>query len=134
MSTTQATFEAACAFAESLDKRPVSTPDRPGFIVHRLLIPYLLDAIREYEHGLGSLDSIDAAMRLGCGHPMGPFRLADYIGLDTVYHIANVLFEEYREPRFAPPSQLKRMVMSGRLGRKTGNGFYFYTYEDLQNP
>lgn len=127
MSTTQATFDTASSFATSLSREPVATPDRPGFIVNRLLIPYLLDAIREHEHGLGSIETIDTAMKLGCGHPMGPFALVDYIGLDTTYYIANVLFEELRESRFAPPPLLKRMVTSGRLGRKSGNGFYSYT-------
>jgi 3-hydroxybutyryl-CoA dehydrogenase len=126
MSTTQGTFDAAWAFAESLAKTPVGCPDRPGFIVNRLLLPYLLDAIREYEHGLGSIETIANAMKLGCGHPMGPLKLVDYIGLDTTYFMANVLFEEYREPRFAPPPLLKRMVMIGRLGHKSGKGFYSY--------
>ena len=122
--TTQETFDTACSFVESLSRKPVRAPDRPGFIVNRLLIPYLLDAIREYEHGLGSIDTIDTAMKLGCGHPMGPFALVDYIGLDTIYYISNILFEEYGQARFAPPPLLRRMVMSGRLGRKSGNGFY----------
>ncbi|MBI4265205.1 MAG: 3-hydroxybutyryl-CoA dehydrogenase [Acidobacteria bacterium] len=127
MSTTQATFDTALSFAESLSRQPVPTPDRPGFIVNRLLLPYLLDAIREHENGLGSIEAIDTAMKLGCSHPMGPFALVDCIGLDTTYYIANVLFEELREPRFAPPPLLKRMVTSGRLGRKSGHGFYSYT-------
>jgi len=100
--------------------------DRPGFIVNRLLVPYLLDAIRAYEHGLGTIEDIDNGMKLGCGHPMGPFTLLDFVGLDTTYYIANIMFEEFREPRFAPPPLLKRMVLAGYHGRKTKRGFYTY--------
>lgn len=124
--TSTETYDALFAFAKSLGKDPVTAPDRSGFIVNRLLIPYLLDAIRCYEGGLGSLEDIDAAMKLGCGHPMGPFTLADFIGLDTTLSIANIMFDEYREARFAPPPLLKQMVLAGYLGRKSGRGFYTY--------
>jgi len=118
--------EQAFAFVRSLDKEPVACRDNSGFIVNRLLIPYLLDAVRAYEEGAGSIEDIDQAMQLGCGYPMGPFTLLDLIGLDTTYYIANIMFEEYREKRFAPPPLLKQMVQAGRLGRKSGRGFYEY--------
>jgi 3-hydroxybutyryl-CoA dehydrogenase len=126
LTTSDETYQQAIVFARSLGKEPITAPDRSGFIVNRLLVPYLLDAIRAYEHGLGSLEDIDAAMKLGCGHPMGPFTLLDYVGLDTTYYIACIMFEEFREPSFAPPPLLKRMVLAGRLGRKAGQGFYSY--------
>ena len=126
LATTDETYRAVFAFAQSLGKEPITAPDRPGFIVNRLLVPYLLDAIREYESGLGTLEDIDKGMKLGTGYPMGPFTLLDYVGLDTTYYIANIMFEEYREPRFAPPPLLKRMVLAGRLGKKSGRGFYDY--------
>ena len=126
LSTAEAAFERAVAFARSLGKQPVTAPDRPGFIVNRLLIPYLLSAVRAYEQGCGTLEDIDAAMTRGCGHPMGPFALADFIGLDTTWHIANIMFEEFRDPAYAPPPLLKRLVLAGRLGRKTGHGFFKY--------
>lgn len=119
--------EQAAAFVRSLDKEPVMAGDNSGFIVNRLLMPYLLDAIRAYEEGVGSVEDIDQAMKLGCGYPMGPFTLVDFVGLDTVYYIANIMFEEYREKRFAPPPLLKQMVLAGRLGRKSGRGFYDYS-------
>jgi 3-hydroxybutyryl-CoA dehydrogenase len=124
--TSPATVEALTAFARALGKEPVTAPDRSGFIVNRLLIPYLLDAVRAYENGLGTRDDIDTAMTLGCGHPMGPLTLVDFIGLDTTLSIANIMFDEYRETRFAPPSLLKQMVLAGYLGRKSGRGFYTY--------
>jgi 3-hydroxybutyryl-CoA dehydrogenase len=127
LATTDATYKTVFEFAQSLGKEPITAPDRPGFIVNRLLVPYLLDAIREYEAGLGTLEDIDKGMKLGTGYPMGPFTLLDYVGLDTTYYIANIMFEEYREPRFAPPPLLKRMVLAGRLGKKSGRGFYDYT-------
>jgi 3-hydroxybutyryl-CoA dehydrogenase len=127
LATSDATYQSVFAFAQSLAKEPITAPDRPGFIVNRLLVPYLLDAIREYESGLGTLEDIDKGMKLGTGYPMGPFTLLDYVGLDTTYYIANIMFEEYREPRFAPPPLLKRMVLAGRLGRKSGRGFYEYS-------
>jgi 3-hydroxybutyryl-CoA dehydrogenase len=127
LATADQTYQAVFGFAQSLGKEPITAPDRPGFIVNRLLVPYLLDAIREYESGLGTLEDIDQGMKLGTGYPMGPFTLLDYVGLDTTYYIANIMFEEYREPRFAPPPLLKRMVLAGRLGRKSGRGFYDYS-------
>jgi 3-hydroxybutyryl-CoA dehydrogenase len=126
LSTTEPTYLALFAFAQSLGKEPITAPDRPGFIVNRLLVPYLLDAIRAYENGLGTLDDIDKGMKLGCGYPMGPFTLLDFVGLDTTYYIANIMFEEFREPAYAPPPLLKRMVLAGRVGKKVGKGFYDY--------
>jgi 3-hydroxybutyryl-CoA dehydrogenase len=126
LTTSDETYQTVFAFAKSLGKTPITAPDRPGFIVNRLLVPYLLDAIRAYEHGLGTIEDIDAGMTLGCGHPMGPFTLLDFVGLDTTYYIANIMFDEFREPAYAPPPLLKRMVLAGRLGRKSGQGFYKY--------
>ena len=126
LSTSQATFDALFAFATAIGKEPVIAPDRGGFIVNRLLIPYLLDAVRCLEGGVGTVEDIDKSMMLGCGYPMGPFTLLDYVGLDTTYFIANILFEEFRETRFAPPPLLKRMVLAGYLGKKSGRGFYTY--------
>jgi 3-hydroxybutyryl-CoA dehydrogenase len=116
--------EAAAAWVEAVGKVPVRTKDSTAFIVNRLLVPYLLDAIRVYEAGLATLEDIDQAMKLGCGYPMGPFTLLDLVGLDTTMYVAEVMFEEFREPRYAPPPLLKRMVMAGHLGRKSGRGFY----------
>jgi 3-hydroxybutyryl-CoA dehydrogenase len=126
LTTSDETYRTLYAFAQSLGKEPITAPDKPGFIVNRLLVPYLLDAIRAHEHGLGTVEDIDKGMKLGCNHPMGPFTLLDYVGLDTTYYIANIMFEEYREPAYAPPPLLKRMVLAGRLGRKSGQGFYKY--------
>jgi len=126
LTTSDETYQAVFAFAESLGKEPITAPDKPGFIVNRLLVPYLLDAIRSYEHGLGTIEDIDKGMKLGTGYPMGPFTLLDFVGLDTTYYIANIMFEEYREPVYAPPPLLKRMVLAGRLGKKSGHGFYKY--------
>ena len=126
LTTSDETYQTVFAFAQSLGKEPITAPDRPGFIVNRLLVPYLLDAIRAYENGLGTLEDIDKGMKLGCGYPMGPFTLLDFVGLDTTYYIANIMFEEFREPAYAPPPLLKRMVLAGRLGRKSGQGFYRY--------
>jgi 3-hydroxybutyryl-CoA dehydrogenase len=126
LTTSEETFQTVLAFARSLGKEPIVAPDRPGFIVNRLLVPYLLDAVRAYENGLGTLQDIDKGMTLGCGYPMGPFALLDFVGLDTTYYIANIMFEEFREPAYAPPPLLKRMVLAGRLGRKSGRGFYEY--------
>jgi 3-hydroxybutyryl-CoA dehydrogenase len=126
LTTSEETAQALRAFATSLGKEPIAAPDRPGFIVNRLLVPYLLDAIREYERGLGTIEDIDNGMKLGCGHPMGPFTLLDFVGLDTTYYIADIMFDEFKEERFAPPPLLKRMVLAGRLGRKTKRGFYTY--------
>jgi 3-hydroxybutyryl-CoA dehydrogenase len=127
LTTSDETYRTLFDFAQSLGKEPITAPDRPGFIVNRLLVPYLLDAIRAYEHGLGTLEDIDKGMKLGCGYPMGPFTLLDFVGLDTTYYIANIMFEEFREPAYAPPPLLKRMVLAGYLGRKSGRGFYTYT-------
>ena len=124
--TDEAVLVQASEFVRSLGKEPVQCKDNSGFIVNRLLIPYLLDAIRAYEESVGTLEDIDQAMRLGCGHPMGPFTLLDFVGLDTTYYIANIMYEEYREKRFAPPPLLKQMVQAGRLGKKSGQGFYKY--------
>ncbi len=126
LTTSQATYDAVFAFARAIGKEPIGAPDRGGFIVNRLLVPYLLDAIRCLEEGLGTVEDIDKGMKLGCGYPMGPFTLLDFVGLDTTYFIANILFDEFRETRFAPPPLLKRMVLAGHLGRKSGRGFYNY--------
>jgi 3-hydroxybutyryl-CoA dehydrogenase len=122
--TSDETFERAFEFARSVGKEPIACRDNSGFVVNRLLVPYLLDAIRALEEGVGSVEDIDKGMQLGCGYPMGPFTLLDFVGLDTTYYIANIMFEEYREKRFAPPPLLKQMVLAGRLGRKSGRGFY----------
>ncbi|HEY2993738.1 MAG TPA: 3-hydroxybutyryl-CoA dehydrogenase [Methylomirabilota bacterium] len=124
--TDEAAAHTATEFARSVGKVPVQAKDATAFIVNRLLVPYLLDAIRVYEGGLASLEDIDQAMKLGCGYPMGPFTLLDLVGLDTAMYVAEVMFDEFREPRYAPPPLLKRMVMAGQLGRKTGRGFYTY--------
>ncbi len=125
-------FAELISFVQRLGKTAVRVSDRTGFIVNRLLVPYLLDAIRVVDEGLSSVEDIDTAMKLGCGHPMGPLTLADFIGLDTTYHIAQVMFDEFRQPRFAPPPLLRRMVLVGRIGRKAGRGFY--DYADPKNP
>ncbi|MHB0969498.1 MAG: 3-hydroxyacyl-CoA dehydrogenase family protein [Thermoanaerobaculia bacterium] len=124
--TSDAAFDAAFAFAKSLGKEPIACRDNSGFVVNRLLVPYLLDAIRAYEEGVGSIEDIDKGMQLGCGHPMGPFTLLDFVGLDTTYYISKIMFDEYREKRFASPPLLKAMVLAKRLGRKSGAGFYDY--------
>lgn len=125
-------FETAVEFGKKLGKVPVRTSDKTGFIVNRLLVPYMLDAIRAYEEGVGSIPDIDNAMKLGCGYPMGPFTLLDFVGLDTTYYITHVMFEEFKEPRFASPALLKRLVLAGWYGRKTGKGFY--DYKDPNSP
>jgi 3-hydroxybutyryl-CoA dehydrogenase len=125
-------YEDAVAFATSLGKTPVRTSDRTGFIVNRLLVPYMLDAIRALEEGVASVVDIDNAMKLGCGYPMGPLTLGDFVGLDTTYYISEIMFNEFREKRFSSPPLLKRMVMAGLYGRKSGRGFYDYT--DPKNP
>jgi 3-hydroxybutyryl-CoA dehydrogenase len=127
LTTSAQTFDAAIEFVRRLGKEPIATPDRSGFIVNRLLVPYLLDAVRALEQGTGSVPDIDRGMQLGAGHPMGPFALLDFVGLDTILSIGEIMFEEYREPRFAPPGLLRRMVASGLHGRKSGRGFYDYT-------
>lgn len=130
ISTSEETFRAGMEFARSLGKEPVACKDNSGFIVNRLLVPYMLDSIRALETGVGSLTDIDTAMRLGCGYPMGPLTLSDFVGLDTLLRVAEIMFEEYRETRFGPPPLLKRMVAAGYLGRKSGQGFYDYTGSD----
>ncbi|MGH7531292.1 MAG: 3-hydroxyacyl-CoA dehydrogenase family protein [Gemmatimonadales bacterium] len=127
VTTSEETFKRAFAFAASLGKEPVSAKDNSGFIVNLLLVPYLLDAIRAVERGVGTVPDIDKAMQLGCGYPMGPLTLLDFVGLDTTYHIAEIMFQEYREPRYAPPPLLKRMVLAGMYGKKSGKGFYDYS-------
>jgi 3-hydroxybutyryl-CoA dehydrogenase len=124
--TDEATVTTATEWVRAVGKVPVQTKDSTAFIVNRLLVPYLLDAVRVYEGGLATLEDIDQAMKLGCGYPMGPFTLLDLVGLDTAMFVAEVMFEEFREPRYAPPPLLKRMVMAGHLGRKSGRGFYRY--------
>ena len=126
IATDPAVFEEAVAFGAKVGKTPVRTSDRTGFIVNRLLVPYLLDAVRALEEGVGTVVDIDEGMRLGCGHPMGPLTLLDFVGLDTTFYIANIMFDEFREKRFAPPPLLKQMVQAGRLGKKSGRGFYEY--------
>jgi 3-hydroxybutyryl-CoA dehydrogenase len=127
IATAPEVFDTAVEFGKKLGKVPVRTVDKPGFIVNRLLVPYLLDAIRAYEEGVGSIADIDESMKLGCGYPMGPFTLLDFVGLDTTYYITHVMYDEFKERRFASPPLLKRMVLAGWYGRKTGKGFYDYT-------
>jgi len=131
--TDEDVYEQAVGFGKKLGKVPVRAGDKTGFIVNRLLVPYMLDAIRALEEGVGSIVDIDNAMKLGCGYPMGPFTLGDFVGLDTTYYIAEIMFNEFREKRFAPPPLLKRMVLAGLYGRKSGRGFYDYT-KDAKNP
>ena len=128
--TSDSTFDLAFAFARSLGKVPIACTDNSGFVVNRLLVPYMLDAIRGYEEGIGSIEDIDTGMKLGCGYPMGPFILGDFVGLDTLYYIAEIMFDEYREKRFAPPPLLKRMYLAGYHGRKVGKGFYDYSGDE----
>ena len=131
--TDEAVYETAVDFGKRLGKVPVRASDKTGFIVNRLLVPYMLDSIRALEEGVGSIVDIDNAMKLGCGYPMGPLTLGDFVGLDTTYYIAEIMFNEFREKRFAPPPLLKRMVLAGLYGRKSGRGFYDYTV-DPKNP
>jgi len=131
--TEETVYEEAVEFAKKLGKVPVKASDKTGFIVNRLLVPYMLDAIRALEEGVGSIVDIDTSMKLGLGYPMGPFTLGDFVGLDTTYYIAEIMFNEFREKRFAPPPLLKRMVLAGLYGRKSGRGFYDYT-KDPKNP
>ncbi len=126
VTTSGETFDAAMEFSRRLGKEPIVARDRSGFIVNLLLVPFLLDAIRALERGVGTAADIDRGMQLGCGHPMGPLALADFVGLDTTARIADIMFEEYRESRYAPPPLLRRMVTAGLLGRKSGRGFYDY--------
>ena len=132
IATADDVYETAYEFGKKLGKVPVRASDKTGFIVNRLLVPYLLDAIRAYEEGAGSIEDIDHAMKLGCGYPMGPFTLLDFVGLDTTYYITHVMYDEFKERRFASPPLLKRLVMAGWYGRKSGKGFY--DYADPANP
>ncbi len=132
ISTDAAVYEEMVAFAGKLGKTAVRAHDSTGFIVNRLLVPYLLDAIRALEEGVGSIEDIDNSMKLGCGHPMGPLALLDFVGLDTTYYISQIMFEEFKERRFAAPALLRRMVLAGWNGRKSGRGFY--DYADAKNP
>jgi 3-hydroxybutyryl-CoA dehydrogenase len=124
MATSHEVFSAAYSFAEALGKKPIAAKDNSGFVVNLLLVPYMLDAIRQLERGVASMEDIDRAMTLGLGHPMGPLTLCDFVGIDTVYRISRIMFDEYREGRYAPPPLLKRIVSMGRFGKKTGKGFY----------
>lgn len=130
--TDPAVVQTVLEYGRKVGKTPILAKDRAGFIVNRLLVPYLLDSIRALEDGFGSIEDIDNGMKLGCNHPMGPLTLNDFVGLDTTYYIAEIMYNEYRETRFAPPSLLKRMVIAGLYGRKSGKGFY--DYADPQNP
>ena len=127
IATADEVYQTAYEFAKKLGKVPVRTSDKTGFIVNRLLVPYMLDAIRAYEEGVGSIEDIDNAMKLGCGYPMWPFTLLDFVGLDTTYYITHLMYDEFKERRFASPPLLKRLVMAGWYGRKTGKGFYDYS-------
>ena len=134
IATDPKTMDAVVAFAQKLGKVPVRTSDKTGFIVNRLLVPYMLDAIRAYEEGVGSIGDIDLAMKFGCGYPMGPLTLLDFVGLDTVYYITQVMFDEFKERRFAAPALLKRMVLAGWYGKKSGKGFYDWSKADSPAP
>ena len=127
IATSQATIDTAFEFSKSIGKTAVLAKDNSGFIVNLLLVPYMLDSIRVLEQGVAGIEDIDLGMKLGCNHPMGPLALADFVGLDTTYNIANIMFEEYREKRYAPPPLLRKMVLAGYFGRKSGKGFYDYT-------
>ncbi len=130
VTTSDETIEAGVKFAESQGKLAVQTKDKAGFIVNRLLVPYMLDAIRAYEEGVGAIGEIDEAMKAGAGHPMGPLTLADFVGLDTLGSICDVMFEEFRERRFAQPPTLRKMLAAGWYGKKSGTGFYDYSGEE----
>jgi len=135
IATDEAVYEEMVAFGGKLGKTAVRAHDSTGFIVNRLLVPYLLDAIRALEEGVGSIEDIDNSMKLGCGHPMGPLTLLDFVGLDTTYYIANIMFDEFRERRFARPPLLRKMLAAGWYGRKSGIGFYDYSGEaPVENP
>jgi 3-hydroxybutyryl-CoA dehydrogenase len=130
IATSEETFEAAFAFARAVGKAPIAAKDNSGFVVNLLLVPYMLDAIRQLERGVASIEDIDTGMMLGCGYPMGPFTLCDFVGNDTTLRIAEIMYDEYREQRYAPPPLLKRMVAMGRHGRKAGRGFYDYSGDE----
>lgn len=129
VTTSEETFKRAFDFATGLGKEPIAAKDNSGFVVNLLLVPYLVDAINALEHGVASVEDIDKGMKLGTGYPMGPFTLLDFVGLDTTYKIAEIMFDEYREKRYAPPPLLKRMVLAGMYGRKSGKGFYDYSMD-----
>jgi len=129
VTTSPETFDRAFAFARALGKEPIAAKDNSGFVVNLLLVPYLLDAITQLERGVASVEDIDRGMTLGTGHPMGPFTLLDFVGLDTIHKIAEIMFDEYRERRYAPPPLLKRMILAGMYGRKSGKGFYDYSQD-----
>ncbi len=132
IATEASVFDEVVAFATKLGKTPVRTTDNTGFIVNRLLVPYLLDAVRVLEQGVASIVDIDNSMKLGCGYPMGPLTLLDFVGIDTTYYISQIMFDEFKEPRFSSPPLMKRMVLAGWNGRKAGRGFY--DYADPANP
>jgi len=134
LDTSEATVVAAREFAERIGKRPIMTKDRSGFVVNMLLVPYLMAGVRMYEEGFATREDIDEGMRLGCGHPMGPLTLCDFIGLDVLYAVCDSLYEEFKRAEYAPPPLLKRMVASGRLGRKSGRGFYDYADSERSQP
>ena len=125
--TSQETFDTVYDFAGRVGKTPIAAKDNSGFVVNLLLVPYMLDAIRQVERGVATIEDVDTAMTLGCGYPMGPFVLGDFVGIDTLYRVAEIMYEEYREDRYAPPPLLKRLMTMGRYGRKTGAGFYDWT-------
>jgi len=127
VTTSAETFDAAFAFAKRIGKEPIAAKDTAGFVVNLLLVPYMLDAVRALERGVASVEDIDKGMKLGCNHPMGPLTLSDFTGLDICYHVAEIMFKEFREARYAPPPLLKRLVLLGHLGRKSGRGFYDYS-------
>lgn len=129
IATSDDTFDRAFEFAKALGKTPIAAKDNSGFVVNLLLVPYMLDAIRQLERGVASIEDIDTGMVLGCGYPMGPFTLCDFVGIDTLYRISEIMFDEYREERYAPPPLLKRIVAMGRFGRKSGKGFYDWSGE-----
>jgi 3-hydroxybutyryl-CoA dehydrogenase len=129
IATSDETYDRAFEFSKALGKVPIAAKDNSGFVVNLLLVPYMLDAIRQLERGVASIEDIDTGMALGCGYPMGPFTLCDFVGIDTLYKISEIMFDEYREERYAPPPLLKRIVAMGRYGRKTGQGFYDWSGE-----
>jgi len=134
ITTSDETIEALRAFVQQLGKTGVVCKDTPGFIVNRLMVPYLLGAIRALEQGVASVEEIDTAVKLGLRHPMGPFELIDYTGLDINLHVANIFFDEFKDPNMAPPALLKRMVLAGHLGAKSGKGFYDYDEKGQRKP
>ena len=129
ITTSEDTFNKAFSFGEKIGKKPIKCKDNSGFVVNLLLVPYLLDAIRAVENHVASIEDIDKGMMLGCGHPMGPLTLLDFVGLDTTYYISEIMFKEYREKRYAPPPLLRKMVLAGHFGKKSGRGFYDYSGE-----